>query len=65
MFALGQLVATPGALAKFEEAGQWLMEFLARHANADWGDVDAEDQRANDRAIAEGTRLLVLGLTQG
>ena len=22
MFALGQLVATPGALAKFEEAGQ-------------------------------------------
>ena len=58
MFALGQLVATPGVLAKFEEAGQRPVEFLARHANADWGEVDAEDQRANDRAIAEGTRLL-------
>ena len=58
MFALGQLVATPGALAKFEEAGQRPMEFLARHAAGDWGQVGPEDWRANDRAIAEGTRLL-------
>ena len=66
MFALGQLVATPGALAKFEEAGQRPMEFLARHAAGDWGQVGPEDWRANDRAIAEGTRLLALtALTQG
>ena len=58
MFALGQLVATPGALAKFEEAGQRPMEFLARHASVDWGQICAEDRRANDVAIAEGTRLL-------
>ena len=37
MFVLGQLVATPGALAKFEEAGQRPMEFLARHVSGDWG----------------------------
>ncbi len=58
MFALGQLVATPRALAKFEEAGQRPMEFLARHVSADWGQICAEDRRANDVAIAKGTRLL-------
>ena len=58
MFVLGQLVATPGVLAKFEEAGQRPMEFLACHASGDWGQLCEEDRRANDEAIAEGTRLL-------
>ena len=58
MFALGKLVATPGALAKFEEAGQHPRDFLARHAAGDWGDLGEKDRRANDIAIAEGTRLL-------
>ena len=58
IFAMGQLVATPGALAKFEEAGQRPMEFLARHISGDWGDLGEEDRRANDAAIAEGGRLL-------
>lgn len=31
---------------------------LARHARGDWGNVDADDWAANDRAIVEGTRLL-------
>jgi hypothetical protein len=58
MFVMGKLGCTPAALAKLEEAGQKPMEFLARHAAGDWGEVDAEDRRANDAAIAEGTRLL-------
>ena len=58
MFALGQLVATPGALAKFEEAGQRPMEFLARHLSGDWGDLGEEDRQANDDAIAQGARIL-------
>ena len=58
MFVLGKLVATPGALAKFEEAGQQPMDFLARHAAGDWGDLGEKDRRANDIAIAEGARLL-------
>ena len=58
MFALGQLTATPGALAALETAQQRPMDLLARHTAGDWGDVDAEDRRANDDAIAEGTRLL-------
>ena len=37
MFALGKLVATPGALAKFEEAGQQPRDFLARHVSGRLG----------------------------
>jgi hypothetical protein len=52
-FALGEIVATPGALAALAEAGQTPLEFLARHVVGDWGDVDAEDGRANDAACAQ------------
>jgi hypothetical protein len=31
---------------------------LARHRSCDWGDVDADDRRANDRAVREGSRIL-------
>ena len=31
LFDLGQLVATPGALAALEKTGQTPMEFLSRH----------------------------------
>jgi hypothetical protein len=37
LFDLGQLVATPGALAALEKTGQNAMEFLSRHATGDWG----------------------------
>ena len=58
MFALGQLVVTPGALAQFEEAGQRPTEFLARQVSGDWGDLGVEDRRANDDAIAQCARIL-------
>jgi hypothetical protein len=58
MFALGKLVATPGALAKLTEAGQKPLDFILRHAAADWGQVDAADRKANDDAIAQCERLL-------
>ena len=31
LFDLGQLVATPGALAALEKSGQNAMDFLSRH----------------------------------
>lgn len=37
LFPLGQVVATPGALAALENAGQAPFEFLMRHACGDWG----------------------------
>jgi len=57
-FPLGQIVATPGALEALESAGQSPAEFLSRHAVCDWGELDEEDQRANDDAMKAGARLL-------
>lgn len=57
-FPLGRLAATPGALEAMEASGQTADFFLARHAAGDWGDVDEEDRRSNDEALAHGDRLL-------
>ena len=51
-FRLGRVVATPGAMAALKEAGQQPLHFLALHASGSWGDLDAEDRKANDMAIA-------------
>lgn len=52
-----RLLATPGALARLTEAGIPSAALLARHASGDWGDVDGEDRRANDRAVRDGDRV--------
>jgi hypothetical protein len=57
-FPLGQLVATPGALAALLDAGQSPAEFLARHQAGDWGDLCPDDRRLNNQALRQGTRLL-------
>lgn len=50
-FALGQIVATPGALDAFEESGDRIITFIARHVSGDWGDLCDEDKKLNDEAI--------------
>ena len=57
-FALGSLVATPGALEALARAGQSPVEFLDRHAAGDWGEVSKGDARLNDAAVRDGERLL-------
>jgi len=57
-FDLGQIVATPGALEALRDSDQGPSEFLARHAVGDWGDLDEEDRRLNDLALANGSRFL-------
>jgi len=57
-FALGRVVATPGALAALEEAPQSPLEFLARHASGDWGEIDEHDRQENEFSLAHGFRLL-------
>ena len=57
-FSLGKVVATPGALAAIEQAGQTPATFLDRHAKGDWGVVDGDDWVLNDEALEDGTRLL-------
>ncbi len=51
-FALGDIVATPGALRTLDEAGQAPFHFLQLHATGAWGDLSREDREANDRATA-------------
>ncbi len=55
---LGQILATPGALEALQESGQNVQFFLARHVRGDWGEVDSEDQQANNQALVDGSRLL-------
>ncbi|VGO19605.1 hypothetical protein [Pontiella sulfatireligans] len=58
LFPLGQLVATPGAIAALEENGKACTEFLERHVTGDWGDLCEEDKQANVEAIEQGLRIL-------
>jgi len=51
-FRLGQVVSTPGALEALGAAGKTPLEFIARHASGDWGDVCREDWELNDAAVA-------------
>ena len=57
-FPLGQIVATPGALAAFQESGDNPASFLTRHVTGDWGELDEEDRRENEFSVAHGFRLL-------
>ena len=57
-FPFGRIVATPGALAAFEGAGESPLPFLARHGAGDWGELDEQDREANERAVRAGERIL-------
>ena len=47
MFPIGQLVATPGALAFCKQHGINPIHIIARHVARDWSQMDREDQAAN------------------
>lgn len=57
-FSLGQLVATPGALSALAANAQQALDLICRHVHGDWGEVDAQDKRANDRSLKDKNRLL-------
>ena len=54
LFPLGQVVATPGALAALEKAGHQPQDFLARHVHGDWGDLCDEDRNENRLSLEQG-----------
>lgn len=58
LFDLGQVVATPGALAELNEAGSAAAELLYRHHRGDWGDLEPEDIAENNAALKRGSRLI-------
>jgi hypothetical protein len=57
-FPLGQMVATPGALAAMERNQAQPHTFLARHQVGEWGDLDSEDLAENEYSLDRGLRLL-------
>jgi hypothetical protein len=57
LFPLGQIVATPGALAVLERANQPPTCFLAHHAIGDWGELEPSDAAENEYGVAHGFRL--------
>lgn len=57
-FDLGQIVATPPALAALEKSGENGSIYLNRHVTGDWGDLDEEDKTRNNEALATGERIL-------
>lgn len=57
-FSLGQIVATPAALALLEECRVSPLDLLARHVSGDWGELPAEDAALNDMALQSDGRLL-------
>ena len=58
LFALGQVVATPGALDLLDRSVTNAHDLLQRHQGGDWGSVPPEDAEENEKSIATGCRIL-------
>jgi hypothetical protein len=55
-FRLGKIVSTPNALSQLTQED--ILMGIQRHQAGDWGEVDADDRRANDQAWVERTRII-------
>jgi hypothetical protein len=55
-FQPGQIIATPGAIGKFDLI--FLGACLRRHLTCDWGVLDADDRAESNRALRDGSRIL-------
>jgi hypothetical protein len=58
LFALGQVVATPGAIETMERTAVAPFTLLARHVSGDWGELGDEDKRENDFSVTRRLRIL-------
>jgi len=57
-FPLGQVVATPGALALMSRQNIRADALLQRHQAGDWGDICPADAQANEDGLIQGDRLM-------
>ncbi len=57
LFPLGQILATPGALAAVGSS-LYLVALTARHVRGDWGCIHPDDAALNQSAVVEGGRIL-------
>jgi hypothetical protein len=58
LFAVGQIVATPGAHKLIQENNIDWFELVYRHVTGNWGDLDDEDKQENDLSVKKGYRIL-------
>jgi len=56
LFSLGRVIITQNAADELPPVD--VMNGLSRHAQGDWGDLDAEDRLSNEQALVDDTRLL-------
>jgi hypothetical protein len=56
VFRLGRIVATPNALRSITQDD--VLIGIQRHQAGDWGNLSDDDRAANDRALAQGGRIL-------
>jgi hypothetical protein len=54
-FALGKVVATPGAIDALDNSD--LIEALGRHAVGDWGDCCEDDAAENEYSVSRHLRI--------
>ena len=57
-FALGQIVATPGALSLLQTMGFSASALIGRHVHGDFGDCCADDRATNEFAVTRRLRLM-------
>ena len=58
LFKVGQVVATPAALAHCNHHSVDALNMIWRHAGGDWGDLCDDDIAANVHAIQHDLRVL-------
>ena len=58
LFQLGEVVATPGAVAAMQEHNISPQTLLQRHVTGDWGVVCKEDAKLNNDAVTYDNRIL-------
>nr|WP_062120370.1 hypothetical protein [Collimonas pratensis] len=58
LFALGEVVATPGAVNLLDRLGINGSVYVRRHQCGDWGVVCAEDAAENARGVTDSNRIL-------
>lgn len=56
-FSPGQVVATPTVIEAINEED--VQKALIRHLRGDWGELDDEDRKANDRALKSGEERML------
>lgn len=57
-FPLGDVLATPAALALLKQHQILPLRLISRHFRGDWGEVPVEDAAANEAALLAGGRLI-------